>query len=621
MADDSTPSWGRRSFLKATGAAGTAAAVGVTTVQAGRDPGPKENELLVGISASVETASAASSIERDTPSMASVVHRNDRLRYVAVELPEAATQQARDRVYRQLQARDDVKYVEENETLELHSFEPNDPGFDQQYAPQQVNAPEAWDEIGLGSDDVTIAIVDTGTDYEHENLADRFGAEKGYDFAGGNSDPMPPTAGESHGTHVSGIASATTDNGTGTAGVSNSRLLSLRARGNFGGSTADIADSVQWAADNGADLINMSLGGGGFNQTMKQAVSYAYDRDVLLLASAGNSDRSPVEYPSRYDEVMSGSAIDSNENLASFSSFGEDLELTGPGVDVLSTMPNDDYQRLSGTSMSCPAATGVAALGLAANPELSNDELRVALRETARDVGLPANEQGSGCADAAALVAEVGDGDPGDPGDPEPEPGEIEAVIDASTTEPEVGETVDLDATGSSSENGDIVEYAWSTSAGSVTGPTAQLTRDEETDVDVTLEVTDEAGETDSTTETISFGGDGVGQCGEDGEFASAQGSLSWWNPSDTYTYAPQTADPCQMNVELDGPSNADFDLYVTFDGRTPTTSDFDKKSDTQDAQEQVIVDDVDQVSELGILVQGVSGGGDYTVSVEELTF
>lgn len=789
MVDDDMPSLDRRSFVKA-GTAGAVGAATVTNVQAGREPGPKENELIAGVDASVETATAASSIQSETPSMANVVHRNDTLSYVAVEIPEVADEQAKDNVRRQLEARPDVKYVEENKTVELHSTTPDDPLYDQQYAPQQVRAPEAWDLLGeYGSDDVTIAVVDTGTDYEHETLASRFDSNVGYDYVDDNDDPMPPSSRESHGTHVSGIASATSGNGTGTAGISNSQLYSLRALGGRGGSISDIADSIQWAADNGADLINMSLGGGGSNETMQQAVSYAYDEGVLLLASAGNDGGRGVAYPSAYDEVMSISAIDENENLADFSDYGPEVELTGPGVDVLSTYPNDDYESISGTSMSCPAVTGVAALGLAADPSLSNDELRVELRETARDVGLGDEEQGAGCADAAALVESLLDGSaPGgvsadldasttsadlgetvtldasgsssqggaivsydwtvdgdavsageslelsrdvettvtvevevtnEDGESDSDSESItfsedvptQAVIDASPSNPDPGQTVDLDGTSSVAGTGDIAEYEWSTARASVTGPTASLTRDEEVDVDVTLEVTDDAGESDATTTTISFGGeeepgevsadisvddpepvvgqevtfdgsgstsengaiteydwestpggtatgetvtgewdepgdvemvltvtdeigetdttsltitveeeeDDGGDCGDETGGGSVEGSLSWWNSSDSYTYASQTSDPCQINVDLDGPSDADFDLYVTLDGRTPTTSDYDKRSITPDSQEEIIIQDPEPGTEIGILVTSYSGSGSYLLSVDEL--
>lgn len=616
MVDDNLPSVDRRSFIKA-GTAGAIAAAGVTNVQAGRDPGPKENELLIGTTDDVVTSSAAASIQEATPSFSNVVHENEKIGYLALELPAVASQQAQDRVVRQLESRDDVRYVEENKTVYPFEVTPNDPRYSEQYAPDQVNAPTAWDLLGdFGSEDVSIAVVDTGADYTHETLESRYDSTKGYDFVDDDSDPAP--SGADHGTHVSGIASATTNNGVGTAGISDSQLYSLRALGNRGGSISDIADAVQWAADNGADLVNMSLGGGGSNQTMQEAVSYAYERDVLLIAAAGNDGSRGVSYPAAYDNVMAISAIDESENLASFSQYGSSVELTAPGVDVLSTYPNDSYNAISGTSMACPAATGVAALGLAADTSLTNDELRDLLKSTARDVGLSSDEQGAGCADAGALVEEILGGGGGGGG----EPGNATAEISASTTAPEVDEEVTFDGSASSSENGAITSYEWTASNGaSGSGETFSTSFAESGDANVTLQVTDEAGETDTSSVALSVdgGGGGGGECGDEVSTSTAEGSLSWWTPSEDYSYPAQTADPCQLTLTLEGPADADFDLYVTYDGRTPTTSDYDDSGVSYDAQEEVVVDDLDSSSEIGILVTSYYGSGSYVLEAEEL--
>ena len=403
----------RRGFLQLTGAvAGAAATTGVVSARPGREPGPKEGEVLVGVSAS------ADDIEREVaqyvPGNADVVHSNETLSYVAVKFPERAADVARENFIEAVTKKERIKYAEGNETLETQ-LSPNDPQFGSQYAPQQVNADDAWDTT-LGDSSVTIAVVDTGAQYDHPDLAGNYASDPGYDFVDADSDPYPDVpSDEYHGTHVSGCAAAVVDNGTGVAGQGNSTLINGRSLDESGsGSTADIADAIQWAADQGADVINLSLGGGGYTDTMKNAVSYADDNGALVVAAAGNDGSSSVSYPAAYSECVAVSAVDSNENLASFSQYGDSVELCAPGVNVLSTTTEarGSYEELSGTSMATPVTSGVAGLTLAAWPDLTNLELRDHLKATAADIGLSSRKQGSGQADALAAVTT----DPADSG-------------------------------------------------------------------------------------------------------------------------------------------------------------------------------------------------------------
>ncbi|MFC4406575.1 S8 family serine peptidase [Haloarchaeobius iranensis] len=610
MAEDTQSGTNRRTFLKTTGAAASAAAfAGLTQATPGREPGAKENELLVGISSSTNMASVQRQVERDLPSDANVVHENDNLGYIAVEVRDDGPS-TMDAVASRIERQSGVRYVEQNTTH--HAFaQPDDPKFDQQYAPQQVNAPAAWDTT-FGSENVTVAIVDTGVDYTHPDLQSRFGSNKGKDFAGGDNDPNAPS-GENHGTHVAGIASATTDNGTGVAGMSDSTLLACRALGGGSGSTADIADAVEYATNQGADIINMSLGGGGYTQTMKNAVSYAVNNGALPICAAGNDGSGSVSYPAAYDECVAVSAVDSNENLANFSQYGPNLDVAAPGVDVLSTWNDSPYNTISGTSMACPAASGVAALGKAADASLSPTQLRSQLKSTAVDIGLSAEKQGAGRVDALNIVG-GGGGDP-------PENEAPTVSIDASSATVTVGQEVTFDGSGSSDSDGSISAYDWSFGDGATaTGQTVTHTYSAAGDYSASLTVTDDDGA--STTDSVAItveSDNGGGSCGDTSTGGSADSSLSGYWDAESYTYTNSLDDPCQVTVSLSGPSNADFDLYVTLDGRTPSTSDYDKRSITQDSQEQVIADAVSAGQDIGILVDSYSGSGSYTVSVEEL--
>ncbi|MFC7098366.1 S8 family serine peptidase [Halobaculum marinum] len=408
----------RRGFLKLTGAvAGAAAFGGVASARNGRAPGPKEDEVLVGVSVTADDIEQE--VAQYVPGNAEVVHSNESLSYVAVRFPSEAADVARENFLEAVTKKEKIKYAEANATYETQ-LAPNDPQFSSQYAPQQVRSDEAWDTT-LGDSSVTIAVVDTGAQYDHPDLQGNYKSDPGRDFADGDSDPYPDVpSDEYHGTHVSGCASAVVDNGTGVSGQSNSSLINGRSLDESGsGSTADIADAIQWAADQGADVINLSLGGGGYTSTMKNAVSYADDNGALVVAAAGNDGTSSVSYPAAYSEAMAVSAVDSNENLASFSQYGSSVEICAPGVNVLSTTTEarGSYEELSGTSMATPVTSGVAGLALAAWPSLTNTELRDHLKATAADIGLSSDEQGSGQADAyAAVTTEPGSGDGGDGG-------------------------------------------------------------------------------------------------------------------------------------------------------------------------------------------------------------
>jgi serine protease len=435
MAKDDILNANRRRVLQAAGALGAFFGLnGVVAAAPGREPGPKKDEILVGVDDSVSDAEGT--VEPKIPSNAAIVHSNETLGYVAVEFPSNAADQARENFKQNVLGDRDISYVEDNATVEA-LYTPNDPQYDSQYAPQQVNCEGAW-ETTLGDSDVTISIIDQGIQYDHPNLEENMDdsvSNFGEDFAGDSDDPYPVSEGEDHGTHVGGIAAGGTDNGEGHAGISNCSMLSARALDDSGGgSLSDIADAIQWSADQGADVVNMSLGGGGFSSTMDNACEYAYDAGSLLIAAAGNDFGGSVSYPAAYDTVMAVSSLDESESVSNFSNVGPEIELAAPGSNVLSAVNWDDYDEFSGTSMASPVAAGVAGLALSAHSGLSNDGLRDHLRETAADVGLSDGEQGSGRVDADNAVntdpgEDPGDGDDDDDDDDEPGDGEETTTV------------------------------------------------------------------------------------------------------------------------------------------------------------------------------------------------
>ena len=248
-----------------------------------------------------------------------------------------------------------------------------------------IDAPEAWD-ILLGSADVWIAILDTGIDQDHPDLDDKLVGSIDFTGSGGVDDLY------GHGTHVAGIAAAETNNSLGVAGVGyNSSMLNVKVLNDQGsGYYAWIANGIIWATYNGADVINMSLGGTRKSRTLEKAVNYAWSNGVVLVAAAGNSGNPSPTYPAKYENCIAVAATDSSDQKAPFSEYGDWVDVAAPGVDIFSTFPNHpyvigkslNYDYGSGTSMSTPFVSGLAAL-VWATGYTSNSAVRDQIETTA----------------------------------------------------------------------------------------------------------------------------------------------------------------------------------------------------------------------------------------------
>jgi thermitase len=290
---------------------------------------------------------------------------------------------------------------------------PGDPSYPSQWGFTNIRAPQAWD-LATGSAAVTIAILDTGIDLDHPDLAAKI--VPGYDFVNNDANPQDDTLGglvQGHGTHVAGIAAAITDNSVGVAGVSwGARLMPvkvLNASGN--GTFSDVATGIIWAADHGAQVINMSFGGTTsiFPQTLQDAVNYAFGKGAVLVAAAGNDAKSESIfpfYPAILDNVIDVTATDQANVKASFANYGPHVDLAAPGVGIYSTMLDNTYASETGTSMATPFVSGLAALlsGLLGSP--SPPQVIQALESTALDLG-PAgrdNDYGFGLIQADAAI-------------------------------------------------------------------------------------------------------------------------------------------------------------------------------------------------------------------------
>lgn len=269
---------------------------------------------------------------------------------------------------------------------------PNDPFFaSHQWDKWVMYADKAWD-ITRGSADITIAVCDNGVEYTHPDLIDRFiPGSWGYDFVRNDNDPKPdnPSIPQAyHGTHVAGIAAATMDNSIGIAGWAGSRLLAVKVLNDSGsGTMSNLASGIRWAADNGARVINMSLGSNDHSTAVAEAARYATDRGVLLIAAAGNAGAGVVQYPARLPDVVCVGATDSTGSLAYYSNYGSDQELVAPGSAIPSCWTGAQYGLSWGTSMAAPQVAGVAALVMAVDPSLGPTRVRAILAASAIDLG------------------------------------------------------------------------------------------------------------------------------------------------------------------------------------------------------------------------------------------
>ncbi|MGH8999699.1 MAG: S8 family serine peptidase, partial [Acidimicrobiia bacterium] len=269
-----------------------------------------------------------------------------------------------------------------------------------------VGLPEAWD-VTTGADDLTLAILDSGVDRNHPDLDDRL--LPGYDFVNNDRDPSDDHP-EGHGTMVTGVAGAESNNRQGVTGVAwRGRILPVKVIDHHGeANDADISAAIYWATDQGADVINLSLGGPGDNAVLQKAIDYAVARDVVVVAAAGNAHNSVPNYPAASRGVVAVGSTALNGSLADFSNFGGWIDVTAPGEAIASTSSSfGGYALQWGTSFSAPIVSGIAMLIRAADPGASATDVAARLRQSARDLGAPGFDTffGAGQVDAAAALS------------------------------------------------------------------------------------------------------------------------------------------------------------------------------------------------------------------------
>lgn len=349
-----------------------------------------------------------------------------------------------------------VEYVEPNYIYRINKL-PNDPELPKLWGlintgdnnPNgtkgiegvDIDAERAWD-IQTGSRDVVVAVIDTGVDHTIADISENMWTNDaelngkpgvdddnngfvddiyGYDFVNNDGDPKDD---HGHGSHVAGTIGAKGDDGKGLVGVAwNVRMMGLKFLSKSGGgSLEDALKSIDYATQMGADIMSNSWGGGGFSQALYDSIERASNKGILFVAAAGNhranNDERP-SYPASYEvpNVISVAAVDNRGQLASFSCYGKtSVDMGAPGVDIMSSTP-DGYAVWDGTSMATPHVSGVAALVLSNEPNISMTDLRDRLIKTSRPIsGLRGKVASNGIINAYhALTNEIPEGDPNDP--------------------------------------------------------------------------------------------------------------------------------------------------------------------------------------------------------------
>lgn len=320
-----------------------------------------------------------------------------------------------------------VEYAEKV-PLDRMCLTPNDPSYSSQWGLTNINAPAAWNYFSAGSN-VVVAIVDDAIERTHADLSPNLwinSAEipgnnidddnngyiddiNGYDVGSNDNNPNPPSSSYDHGTHVAGIVSARSNNGTGVASIGFScKLMCVKSTTTVGQVTNGY-DGIIYAAVSGADIINMSWGGPGSSTTAQNVVNYAVGEGCILIAAAGNDNVNTQFYPAAYNHVVSVAATTSSNTKASFSNYGSWIDISAPGNNIYSTTVGNTYGNKSGTSMASPMVAGLAGLMKSLNPNMPNSDLINCLITTTVNINAQnpsyIGQLGSGRIDAAAAMA------------------------------------------------------------------------------------------------------------------------------------------------------------------------------------------------------------------------
>jgi thermitase len=310
-------------------------------------------------------------------------HKIDQIGVSVVDLPEPAIDNAID----VLMKSGGFRFVE-RDFIAHATATPNDPDFASQWHLAKIQAASAWG-ITEGSVNVPIAIIDSGADPNQPDLKPKL--IPGWNFLTGNSNISDTGCNTGHGTAVSGVAAAATNNSTGVAGVGwNNTIMPLVVTSSACFAYySDMASAIDYAVDHGVRIINISITGTSASSTLQNAVDYAWSKGAVIFAAAGNNSNSSPNYPAACNNVLAISATEPTDTLSSFSNYGNWIDLAAPGDMIFTTQVGGTYGDWWGTSLASPIAAAVGALALSVNPSLTNSQLVTLLETNSDDLGAP----------------------------------------------------------------------------------------------------------------------------------------------------------------------------------------------------------------------------------------
>lgn len=406
--------------------------------------------LLVSSRRSADAGQVANALRRQ----GAVVRRQMGALHVnVVDVPESSS----DAIAAALRKSGLFEYVERDSyahTASSGTVIPNDPDYSLQWYLPQIQAPQAW---GVTTGVVPVAVIDSGIDGTHPDLAAKL--LPGWNFVNNNSITTDVLG---HGTAVAGTLAAISNNNTGVTGVSwGSRILPLVVvDANDYASYSNIAAAIQYAADQGVRIINVSVGGTTPSATLQNAVNYAWNNGSIVFASAMNDSSSTPNYPAACANAVAVSATDNNDSLASFSNYGNWITVAAPGLNILTTTMGDGYGYWYGTSFSAPITAGIGALILSVNPSLTASQVVNIIEQSADLVGGATGFTASfgwGRVDARRAV-----------GAAQQTVVPVTVAVTPSTASLSAGQTVQLTASVTGTTN--PAAWSWSPSIGTIAG-------------------------------------------------------------------------------------------------------------------------------------------------------
>jgi len=313
------------------------------------------------------------------------------LAFISITTRSASLQQAKDPYFLipgiQQVVEDGIRWLETDDTEELDEMFVNDPLFPQQWGLHMLQVPQTWEFGGTSFDsrsEIIVAIVDTGVDFTHPDLAGTYHPAS-YDWVRGT---IHITDTNGHGTHLAGIIAANTDNNMGISGIAPVRILSETVHEkDVNILTSRSAMGIYHAAQVGAHIIVLGYGGNIFSDLEARAISYAKEQGSLIIASAGNNQSNAPHYPSDLPDVISIGSISESKSPSVFSNYGIFIEFVGPGQNIYGTEPGNKYSKKRGTSQAAAGIAGVAALLWSLDPSQTAQNVHSLLIESAEDLG------------------------------------------------------------------------------------------------------------------------------------------------------------------------------------------------------------------------------------------